>query len=462
MTNIPIDGHRPSRGYNFTRWILRFPADTAGVAHRWSSQTLRGDRATTARPARIASSTVSPPDDATPDADDHRLREPRDDGDAEPADRVAGERARSCSTAATCGRSTGRAWGRSTPVSRNFRLNGGLLAATPRRCTPATRTSSAWTRTTTPATWRTGSWPSRAPTARSSSPRSTARASCTAARLDRVTTADVGRPTILRPRGPPIDGHSAHLVPRPDPRLAPARSPIDVDNDGDGVTDAVWLDLGYPATRNAAGPVEEALFAFTVIGLNGRIPLNTAGNLQRRATTTAGDPAHSDVTPAAPGQLAQRDRPDLRPAERLRHDRASTRRRDDVGRPVVRLTQLRNLLAGTRPDGHAGTSDDQFRRWSAVRLSAMPNNMSDGWRDGTSREHVPPVAGRWGEEQAVPLTVTDGPRSSTTRSARALAVTHGDYGDAGDDNFNTFDPCPRRGDPPTAANSPTTTTPPAA
>ena len=35
----------------------------------------------------------------------------------------------------------------------------------------------AWTRTTTPATWRTGSWRSRAPTARSSSPRSTGRGS---------------------------------------------------------------------------------------------------------------------------------------------------------------------------------------------------------------------------------------------------------------------------------------------
>ena len=79
-----------------------------------------------------------------------------------------------------------------------------------------------------------------------------------------------------------------------------------MDNDGDGVTDAVWLDLGYPATRNATGQLMKPLFAFTVIGLNGRIPLNTAGNLQR---------AHDDGDPAlrprdAPGQLPQRDRPE--------------------------------------------------------------------------------------------------------------------------------------------------------
>ena len=52
-----------------------------------------------------------------------------------------------------------------------------------------------------------------------------------------------------------------------------------MDNDGDGQTDSVWVDLGYPARRNAQGQLYKPLFAFMVIGLNGRIPLNTAGNL---------------------------------------------------------------------------------------------------------------------------------------------------------------------------------------
>ena len=52
-----------------------------------------------------------------------------------------------------------------------------------------------------------------------------------------------------------------------------------MDNDGDGLTDSVWVDLGYPARRNAQGQLYKPLFAFMVIGLNGRIPLNTAGNL---------------------------------------------------------------------------------------------------------------------------------------------------------------------------------------
>src|SRR5271166_3995828 len=81
---------------------------------------------------------------------------------------------------------------------------------------------------------------------------------------------------ILRPRQ--ADGHDAatfpDLVPGPNGQIT-----YDVDNDGDGQTDSVWVDLGYPARRNAQGQLYKPLFAFMVIGLNGRIPLNTAGNL---------------------------------------------------------------------------------------------------------------------------------------------------------------------------------------
>ena len=58
-------------------------------------------------------------------------------------------------------------------VSSNFAITGFYCPVPPvlrpRHCLPSHRaipTSSAWTRTTTPATWRTGSWRSRAPTAR--------------------------------------------------------------------------------------------------------------------------------------------------------------------------------------------------------------------------------------------------------------------------------------------------------
>ncbi len=111
---------------------------------------------------------------------------------------------------------------------------------------------------------------------------------------------------FLRPRN--IDGHSKLSFPDLYPDPTSGKITYDVDNDGDGVTDSVWLDLGYPAIRDSEGQLYKPLFAFLVIGLNGRMPLNTAGNLQA--------PRHQrqPARPArlAPGRLAQRDRPDLR------------------------------------------------------------------------------------------------------------------------------------------------------
>ena len=139
-----------------------------------------------------------------------------------------------------------------------------------------------------------------------------------------------------------------------------------MDNDGDGLTDSVWVDLGYPARRNAQGQLYKPLFAFMVIGLNGRIPLNTAGNLAGGGPGNGGDPC------SPPGQLGQRDRPDLRAAERVSRSRHRTRTLSstrswrtqpwpahdgqvDNGGADVRLTQLRNLLTGTRPQPNPGT-----------------------------------------------------------------------------------------------------------
>ena len=86
---------------------------------------------------------------------------------------------------------------------------------------------------------------------------------------------------FLRPRG--ID-HPASGNSFPDliPDLTTGVITYDVDNDGDGTTDSVWLDLGFPVQRAPNGKLFKPLFAFMVLGLNGRLPLNTAGNLAAR------------------------------------------------------------------------------------------------------------------------------------------------------------------------------------
>ncbi len=88
---------------------------------------------------------------------------------------------------------------------------------------------------------------------------------------------------ILRPVA--ADGHDPATFPDLVPDPTTGKITYDVDNDGDGVTDSVWLDLGYPARRDSSGNLYKPLFAFMVIGLNGRIPLNTAGNLAGTGAT---------------------------------------------------------------------------------------------------------------------------------------------------------------------------------
>ncbi len=53
----------------------------------------------------------------------------------------------------------------------------------------------------------------------------------------------------------------------------------DVDNDGDGVTDSVWVDLGFPVRFTAEGKAYKPLFAILCLDLDGRLNLNAHGSL---------------------------------------------------------------------------------------------------------------------------------------------------------------------------------------
>src|SRR5207245_2607534 len=66
---------------------------------------------------------------------------------------------------------------------------------------------------------------------------------------------------ILRPRA--VD-HPAAAASFPDllPDPNTGKINLDVDNDGDGVTDSIWVDLGYPVQRDATGKTFKPLFAF--------------------------------------------------------------------------------------------------------------------------------------------------------------------------------------------------------
>ena len=304
------------------------------------------------------------------------------------------------------------------------------------------------------------------------------------------------------------DGHDSAAFPDLLPNATTGKIPYDVDNDGDGVTDSVWLDLGYPARRDSRGQLYKPLFAFMVIGLNGRIPLNTAGNLAGNVAAAVVDaaldsdgagPAHAshlgnsiseiDPTyalqngfdPTTGDQVAAFAAPQIGVTFGAATTQAANSQVDDGGIDV-RLTQLRNLLAGTRPtDTTGGTLDTNFVFYTTPGLAqqvrvAMPNGIMD-WNTesgaaitdmGTGLPYdyrtTNPVPGRWGEAQSIPgiqipnplyampnggipqflnvVTQTYGNPVRAGYSFNISDIYNGQPFDAADDNFNSYDPYP--------------------
>jgi len=290
---------------------------------------------------------------------------------------------------------------------------------------------------------------------------------------------------ILRPRA--ADGHDAatfpDLVPGPNGQIT-----YDVDNDGDGQTDSIWVDLGYPARRNAQGQLYKPLFAFMVIGLNGRIPLNTAGNLAGGGAGSGGyHAAHlgnsvSEIDPTyalqngfvyatdAAGAFSPQIYNEPRTATNTQVDNSGTSYPPALD---VRTIQLRNLLAGTRPQqnplqpgSYQINGDNNFVLVNGTAYF-MPNSIADiGDIDmnGTSPpvagviRLTPPVAGRWGEAQSVPGSPAIDPATGlpinlvgptyTNRIRAGYSIDISDLRnggiprDAADDNYNSFDPYP--------------------
>jgi hypothetical protein len=75
--------------------------------------------------------------------------------------------------------------------------------------------------------------------------------------------------------------------------------PWDVDNDGDGVPDSVWIDPAHPVQVTKDGRTYKTLVAYLVIDLDGRLNLNAHGTIHP-VDSTIGTPASFD----APIELA--------------------------------------------------------------------------------------------------------------------------------------------------------------
>jgi hypothetical protein len=115
--------------------------------------------------------------------------------------------------------------------------------------------------------------------------------------------ADLRRRVILRPMPYPGE-HPRFTGSNPAFRLFPNQAesksaldaallngPWDVDNDGDGIPDSVWLDLGFPISAQSDGRTYKPLFAILCVDLDGRVNLNAHGNLAQT------DPKFSSPVP---------------------------------------------------------------------------------------------------------------------------------------------------------------------
>jgi hypothetical protein len=302
---------------------------------------------------------------------------------------------------------------------------------------------------------------------------------------------------LLRPRA--ADGHSPISFPDLTPDPTTGKITYDVDNDGDDTTDSVWLDLGYPPQSNNEGQLFKPMFSFLVVGLNGRLPLNTAGNLQNlvgrvgfpnftHASHLGNSPSEIDITFALQNAFdplaSSAANPFIfnsgNPYTQVDNSNAYSSTYAVPPGPdrqlEVKVTQLRNILTGTRlPDpnfdpnattpGTPSLNGDINFVMVNGRAVMLPNNVYDAADYSVNNTVVTrttkPIAGRWGEEGGVPTQLpvyttgnpTGTPPTFNTyvfnnaiRAGQSL-VNNGAY-DIRDDNYNAFDlwPTPATGE----------------
>ena len=61
-----------------------------------------------------------------------------------------------------------------------------------------------------------------------------------------------------------------------------------MDNDGDGVADSIWVDLGFPVRAAKNGKLYKPLFAILCLDMDGRLNLNAHGDLEQAKSSYYG------------------------------------------------------------------------------------------------------------------------------------------------------------------------------
>lgn len=181
-----------------------------------------------------------------------------------------------------------------------------------------------------------------------------------------------------------------------------ATGPWDVDNDGDGVNDSVWVDIGMPVQQTEDGRWYKPMVAMLVEDLDGRLNLNAHGSESDLVSNSLD--ASEDVTDPSAfiGNLAQdynRTAPTLTTSDQLP---------EGSGWGTAEVS-LRSILSPTLPfdevlRGAAGfAGNPQYDDYARV-LAGRPSPQTDG-RTPAGPLNVAVTFGRYGSQPGSDATL---------------------------------------------------------
>jgi hypothetical protein len=149
------------------------------------------------------------------------------------------------------------------------------------------------------------------------------------------------------------------------PTFAQLNNVLPVDNDGDGVPDSGWVDMGFPVQTDASGRRYRPYFAVLCLDMDGRLNLNAHGSLMqamRENGINSSIPMPDATTPNAPGTTTI-----LLP------------KGQGYGPPEINLSAI-----SRGPDGE----------WGRAGIDDDNNGLIDDWRERFFRKGLD---GEWGQ-----------------------------------------------------------------
>jgi hypothetical protein len=196
--------------------------------------------------------------------------------------------------------------------------------------------------------------------------------------------------------------------------------PWDVDNDGDGVRDSVWVDFGAPVMTDARGRLVKPMAAVLCLDMDGRVSVNAADSLD----LAGANPASMNVNAGGPSKRLAEKRTITSMPRGLGYGPADISLREVLGNAVETLFKGQNQvpgrygidLPGAAVRGLPGHVDGEVmmqleqpgwpRSATDVSLFASPPDLSARYGVGLNTLGQPISESGWDDRSGAGLTQT--------------------------------------------------------